>query len=261
MLALPSPHRLGTTWPLISDSQMEFICELLKKNFQCNVQSPQCTKTFTFTGSISSFQHFSLAEWIPQKQEIISCVLRTSSVKYQKRWCILKWSLLQTEVSMRGMSGSRRPSQRTCWIINYRTSGWEVETLLHTWSTYQHKEKHQVLTLTLPSVLFLSPSAGEHGLGVLETGAEPSGPVCTASFWGEGPLPPGRQPLESVLLVLRQPVRPSCRWRHSNLHPAKSLRWSQACADIATAKKTFQQLLNLTDLKNLLHIYCGNLKI
>lgn len=38
------------------------------------------------------------------------------------------------------------------------------------------------LTLMFPSVLFLSPSVGEHGLGVLESGAEPSGPVCTAGF-------------------------------------------------------------------------------
>lgn len=37
-------------------------------------------------------------------------------------------------------------------------------------------------TLMLLSVLFLSPSVGEHGLGVLESGAESSGPVCTAGF-------------------------------------------------------------------------------
>lgn len=82
-------------------------------------------------------------------KEIISCVLRISSVKYQKSWSFLRWSLVQTKVNMRGMSGWRRPSQRTCWIINYRTSGWEVKTLLHTWSTYQHQEKHLALWCSL----------------------------------------------------------------------------------------------------------------
>lgn len=37
-------------------------------------------------------------------------------------------------------------------------------------------------SLMLPLVLFLSPSVGEHGLSVLEFGAESSGPVCTAGF-------------------------------------------------------------------------------
>lgn len=80
---------------------------------------------------------------------IIRCVLRISSVKYQKRWCFLRWLLVQTEVNMHGMSGWRRPSQRTCWIIKYRTSGWEVKTLLHTWSTYQHQEKRLILWCSL----------------------------------------------------------------------------------------------------------------
>lgn len=105
-------------------------------------------------------------------------------------------------------------------------------------ATYlEHLPTSGEMALMLPSVLFLSPSVGQHGLGVLETGAEPSGPVCTASFWDQGPLPPWRQPLEGVLLFLHQPAYHSCCWCHSNLHPAKSLPWSKACPDIATAKK------------------------
>lgn len=209
------------------------------------------SNNFPFTGSISSFQHVSLAEWVPQRQEITSCALRTSSVKSQRRLCFLRWSLSQTEVSTRGMSGRRRPSQSTCWIIRYRTSGWEVETLLHTWSTYQHQEEHQALPLKPPpGVIFVSLCRR----GVPETGAEPSGPVCTAGLWGQGPLPPGRQPLESVLLVLHHPVRPSCRRRHWSLHPAEPLRWSQACADVAAAKKT--DILAAAQLNRFEKIYC-----
>lgn len=43
MLALPSSHRLGTTWPLILDNQMEFRCELVKIIYTFNVKFSPCS--------------------------------------------------------------------------------------------------------------------------------------------------------------------------------------------------------------------------
>lgn len=65
--------------------------------------------------------------------------------------------------------------------------------------------------------------SGKDGLRVLAPGEEPSGPGCAAGLRGPGPLPPGGQPVESVLLVLHESAHHAHCCSLTDLHPAASL--------------------------------------
>lgn len=76
--------------------------------------------------------------------------------------------------------------------------------------------KHRVM------FLFTVPGAG--GPGAPELGEEPPVPGGPAGLRGQGPLPPGGQPVAGLLLVLRQPAGHVGRRRHSDLHTEAPVR-------------------------------------
>lgn len=179
--------------------------------------------------------YFFPAGWIPQRMETTGCVSTTASVNCHRRWCSLRWSLIVRAAQVEAeRSGRTWPWQRAWWTTNWRISGWEggKKTMGYTLQ----------ITLALSDVILLDvyapqhwlfhpppvrrsfpPLSGKDGHCVPAPGEEPSGAGFAAGLWGEGPLPPGGQPVAGVLLVLPQPACHAHRRCHSNLHPATPL--------------------------------------
>lgn len=92
------------------------------------------------------------------------------------------------------------------------------------------------LSVQIPET-FLALSTGVHGVSAQTAGAQQADADGAAGLWGAGPKPPGRQPVEGLILVLRQrPGDVVCGsysgTRSGQTFAAKCLRQSRFSAEI-----------------------------
>lgn len=105
-------------------------------------------------------------------------------------------------------------------------------------------ETTKYITKTTKSTCF-TLSSGVHGVSAQALGAQPTGADGVAGFWGAGPKPSGGQPVEGVILVLRQCAGDAV----CGFYPGKWKHW----------RTTWHSMCDAAKSSRVRHITQGNL--